>query len=282
MTAIGHAADGQPPAATESTSSPAKTVDTLFASLKKERNAVKARSIANQIASEWNDSGSATINLLMQWAGEAADEKRNAAAYDFLDQVILLDPDYVQAPYRRAMVHFSDGDTRKAQRFYQEWLGGKADYSETTLEGIPIVGARDGNFRITVEFRPLPSGKQQVRISSAWLHGAVPQLVSEQLQRRSYLAVPMGTDEFSDTFSFDADRVNRTTVWGNTLSVEANELYIREQALVAGWTVLSRKTIKGGTRAQVVLRRGGQEAVIAIAHNGVGCSIVVSNTLPQA
>jgi hypothetical protein len=31
-----------------------------------------------------------------------------------------------------------------------------------------------------------------------------------------------------------------------------------------------------------VLRRGGQEAVIAIAHNGVGCSIVVSNTLPQA
>lgn len=82
--------------------------------LKKERNAVKARSIANQIASEWNDSGSATINLLMQWAGEAADEKRNAAAYDFLDQVILLDPDYVQAPYRRAMVHFSDGDTRKA------------------------------------------------------------------------------------------------------------------------------------------------------------------------
>lgn len=114
MLAIAHAADGQPPAVAESAPSPAKTIDTLFASLKKERNAVKARSIANQIASEWNDSGSATVNLLMQWAGEAADEKRNAAAYDFLDQVILLDPDYVQAPYRRAMVHFADGDTRKA------------------------------------------------------------------------------------------------------------------------------------------------------------------------
>ncbi len=114
MASLGHAADGQPPAALEAALSPAKTVDSLFASLKKERNAVKARSIANQIASEWNDSGSATINLLMQWAGEAADEKRNAAAYDFLDQAILLDPDYVQAPYRRAMVHFADGDTRKA------------------------------------------------------------------------------------------------------------------------------------------------------------------------
>ncbi|MCW8284177.1 MULTISPECIES: tetratricopeptide repeat protein [Agrobacterium] len=112
--AVAQAADGKPAVAVESAPSPAKTIDTLFASLKKERNAVKARSIANQIASEWNDSGSATINLLMQWAGEAADEKRNAAAYDFLDQVVLLDPDYVQAPYRRAMVHFADGDTRKA------------------------------------------------------------------------------------------------------------------------------------------------------------------------
>lgn len=112
--AVAQAADGKPAVTVESAPSPAKTIDTLFASLKKERNAVKARSIANQIASEWNDSGSATINLLMQWAGEAADEKRNAAAYDFLDQVVLLDPDYVQAPYRRAMVHFADGDTRKA------------------------------------------------------------------------------------------------------------------------------------------------------------------------
>ncbi|MDZ7928350.1 MAG: hypothetical protein U5L46_15470 [Agrobacterium sp.] len=114
MATIGHAADGQSPAAAEAAPSPAKTIDSLFASLKKERNAVKARSIANQIASEWNDSGSATINLLMQWAGEAADEKRNAAAFDFLDQAILLDPGYVQAPYRRAMVHFADGNTRKA------------------------------------------------------------------------------------------------------------------------------------------------------------------------
>lgn len=111
---VGHAADAQQPVAVSATNSSVKTIDTLFASLKKERNALKARSIANQIASEWNDSGSATINMLMEWAGKAADEKRNAAAYDFLDQIILLDPGYIQAPYRRAMVHFSDGDTRNA------------------------------------------------------------------------------------------------------------------------------------------------------------------------
>lgn len=103
-----------PPAITESAPPPVQTVDSLFESLRKERDAVKARNLANQIVSEWNDSGSATINLLMQWAAEASDEKRSAAAYDFLDQIILLDPDYAQAPYRRAMVHFGDGDTRKA------------------------------------------------------------------------------------------------------------------------------------------------------------------------
>ncbi|NWJ24192.1 hypothetical protein [Rhizobium sp. RM] len=116
---IGHAAAQQasqptPPAIEEIAPAPVQTVDTLFESLKKERDAVKARNLANQIVAEWNDSGSATINLLMQWASEASDEKRNAAAYDFLDQIILLDPDFAQAPYRRAMVHFADGDTRKA------------------------------------------------------------------------------------------------------------------------------------------------------------------------
>jgi len=94
--------------------SPKQRLDNLFTALKRQRDPDQASLIADQINTELSDSGSATINLLMQWAGEAADEKRNAAAYDFLDQAILLDPDYVQAPYRRAMVHFADGDTRKA------------------------------------------------------------------------------------------------------------------------------------------------------------------------
>jgi tetratricopeptide (TPR) repeat protein len=90
------------------------SVGNLFSSLKKERDAQKARVIANEIVGAWTDSGSATINLLMKWAEEAADEKRKAAAYDFLDQAILLEPDYAEAWYRRALVHFADGDTRKA------------------------------------------------------------------------------------------------------------------------------------------------------------------------
>lgn len=90
------------------------SVTSLFSSLKKERDAQKARVIANEIVGEWTDSGSATINLLMKWSEEAVEDKRKAAAYDFLDQAILLKPDYAEAWYRRALVHFADGDTRKA------------------------------------------------------------------------------------------------------------------------------------------------------------------------
>ncbi|MGV1872850.1 tetratricopeptide repeat protein [Agrobacterium rosae] len=111
-----HAVDSANPAqaATPPDNLSSDSVSGLFTSLKKERDAQKARVIANEIVGEWTDSGSATINLLMKWAEEAADEKRKAAAYDFLDQAILLEPDYAEAWYRRALVHFADGDTRKA------------------------------------------------------------------------------------------------------------------------------------------------------------------------
>lgn len=111
-----HAADSAKPAqvATPPDNPQNDSVGNLFSSLKKERDAQKARVIANEIVGAWTDSGSATINLLMKWAEEAADEKRKAAAYDFLDQAILLEPDYAEAWYRRALVHFADGDTRKA------------------------------------------------------------------------------------------------------------------------------------------------------------------------
>lgn len=93
---------------------PDAALSRLFSSLKKERDPQKARVIANEIVGQWTDSGSATINLLLTWSEEAAEEKRKAAAYDFLDQAILLEPDFAQAWYRRALVHYADGDTRKA------------------------------------------------------------------------------------------------------------------------------------------------------------------------
>ena len=111
---VAFAQDSEISSAQAAPAEPRDTLASLFESLKRERDPEKARGIASQILTEWNDSGSATVNLLMQWAATAAGEKRNAAALDFLDQVTVLKPDYAEAWSRRAGLHFTMGDRRKA------------------------------------------------------------------------------------------------------------------------------------------------------------------------
>jgi tetratricopeptide (TPR) repeat protein len=93
---------------------PAQRLDKLFGELKREANPDAATGIANQIRREWQDSGSATINLIIQWADKAVSEEKNAAALDFLDEAIRLKPDYVEGWNRRATLHFKLGNYRKS------------------------------------------------------------------------------------------------------------------------------------------------------------------------
>jgi tetratricopeptide (TPR) repeat protein len=81
-------------------------LDTLFSQLKRERNEKAAERIAGRIWQEWNASGSASIDLLMQWSQKAIEEQKFDVALDFLDQVILLKPAYAEGWNRRATVHF--------------------------------------------------------------------------------------------------------------------------------------------------------------------------------
>ena len=92
----------------------AQRLDKLFVELKREPNPDTAAGIANQIRREWQDSGSASINLLVQWADKAMTEEKNAAALDFLDETIRLKPDYVEGWNRRATLHFKMGNYRKS------------------------------------------------------------------------------------------------------------------------------------------------------------------------
>jgi tetratricopeptide (TPR) repeat protein len=111
-----------PPAVPASAAKPANPLDPLFDALRRERDPDKARGIASQIASDMSDSGSATVNLLMQWSATAIKEKRNAAALDFLDQVTLLDPAYPEVWNRRATLHYTMGNARKAMADIAEVL----------------------------------------------------------------------------------------------------------------------------------------------------------------
>ena len=78
----------------------------LLGELRSEPRSAGARRIARQIWQIWTDSGSDTVNLLMEWSSEAIRKKDFATASDLLDQVVTLEPEYVEGWNRRATVHF--------------------------------------------------------------------------------------------------------------------------------------------------------------------------------
>lgn len=89
-------------------------IDRLFAELKRESDARKAERISQRIWARWRDSGSATANLLMQWADKAVADKNNSLALDLLDQVVVLMPDFAEGWNRRATLHYTMGNHAKS------------------------------------------------------------------------------------------------------------------------------------------------------------------------
>lgn len=84
----------------------AARLDQLFSDLKRERNEKAAERIAGRIWGEWSQSGSASVDLMMQWSQKAIEDQKYDVALDFLDQVVTLQPDYAEGWNRRATVHF--------------------------------------------------------------------------------------------------------------------------------------------------------------------------------
>jgi len=86
------------------------TLDDLFTDLKRQTSAAGANRIARQIWAKWNLSGSASIDLLMNWAGEAIRKKEYVVAEDLLTQVTVLAPEYSEAWNRRATMYYLKSD----------------------------------------------------------------------------------------------------------------------------------------------------------------------------
>ena len=86
----------------------------LFTSLQKEPSTERARSLANEIREIQSSSRSATIDMLMGNADKAIQDKQYGAAFDFLDQVTLIAPDYAEGWNKRATTHLLMGNFAKA------------------------------------------------------------------------------------------------------------------------------------------------------------------------
>jgi tetratricopeptide (TPR) repeat protein len=100
----------------------AARLDDLFASLKRESNEVKAARIASLIQIQWQNSGSATVDLMMGWAAKAMEDKKYSVALDFLDQVVVMKPDYAEGWNRRATLHFMMNDYGRSMADIQRTL----------------------------------------------------------------------------------------------------------------------------------------------------------------
>lgn len=104
---------GDPPAAPVAVSK-TEQIDSLFASLKTETDPDAADEIENKILELWLQSGSDTVDLLMQWTLKAMEEKQYPRALDFLDRIILLEPGYIEGWNKRATVYFLMDDYGKS------------------------------------------------------------------------------------------------------------------------------------------------------------------------
>jgi tetratricopeptide (TPR) repeat protein len=82
------------------------SLDELFSRLKLEVDGQKAKFIEIAIWNRWSQSGSETIDLLMNWSAAAMKEKKWSAAFDLLDQVVVLAPHYAEGWNRRATLYF--------------------------------------------------------------------------------------------------------------------------------------------------------------------------------
>ena len=89
-------------------------LDRLLAVLKRTADQKEAAKISRQIQGLWSQSGSDTIDLLMQWAEDGINQQDYARALDFLDNVVALQPDYAEGWARRAAVHVQLNDLKLA------------------------------------------------------------------------------------------------------------------------------------------------------------------------
>lgn len=85
-------------------------LDRLLAVLKRTADQKEAAKISRQIQGLLSQSGSDTIDLLMQWAEDGINQQDYAMALDFLDNVVALKPDYAEGWARRAAVHVQLND----------------------------------------------------------------------------------------------------------------------------------------------------------------------------
>ena len=92
----------------------AEQLDELFETLAAAESAQEAQAAERGILRLWLESGSDTVDLLMDWTLTAMDAEDYPRALDFLDRIITLEPGYVEGWNKRATIHLLNDDYAKS------------------------------------------------------------------------------------------------------------------------------------------------------------------------
>lgn len=129
----------------------ARALADLYAHLATAEDEAQAKRYADRIERLWVLSGSDTVNLLMERASAAIQEKKAGLARKLLDAAIDLAPDYAEAFNRRAFLHFSQNDFQSAVGDLRRVLALDPNHFKA-LEGLAQVwretGDKRGAFRV--------------------------------------------------------------------------------------------------------------------------------------
>lgn len=132
-------------------------LDYWFARLLTAADENEAAEIELQIQQLWLQSGSATVDLLMEWSIAALDAGNTGRALDLLDGAISILPEFAEAWHRRAIVHFSAGDLANAI----------ADVEQTLILEPRHFGALAGLGQILAQARDYPRALQALNAALA-------------------------------------------------------------------------------------------------------------------
>ncbi|MFN4226331.1 MAG: tetratricopeptide repeat protein [Hyphomonas sp.] len=100
----------------------AAPTEQMFERLKAAQDEAEAADVAEDIWATWLESGSPTVDVLMQRAMLAISAEEYATAHELLDRVILIRPDYPEAWHRRAGLFLQDENYPEALRDLNEAL----------------------------------------------------------------------------------------------------------------------------------------------------------------
>ncbi len=96
--------------------------DEMFDELLNAPDAETADPVEADIWASWGESGSPTVDLLMERAANAEQTGETDLALSLYDRAVLVKPDYAEAYHRRAILFLSDDNYAEALRDLNEAL----------------------------------------------------------------------------------------------------------------------------------------------------------------